>query len=827
MGTYRYINRGLFERHKTTFKLMVATRIMTKDRRLSNADVALFLKAGQLADDKTKLFNWMEMNVWLNLKALSKHKFPQDSQAFFKALPDQIQRNEQTWQKWIGDAAPEAVPVPDGYEEKLQSDASTGRFMHMCLVRCLREDRTLISAESYIADTLGADFIAPVTDGIQGIWEETRTNRPVLYLLAPGSDPVGAIDELARKKKLPPPAQVSMGEGQAGPAQAQIDAGFVSGQWVILSNCHLATEYMASLEDVLNPTGKEVHQDFRLWLTCAPADDFPLGLLQMAIKVTTEPPSGLRAGLSRTFNTVVNQDFLEKVEPYEKWKAVSWTLCFLHSIVQERRKFGALGFSKAYEFNTADLEASLTFCEGHMTRQAQLNNPYSWSAMQYMIAWVQYGGRITEEEDQFIFNAYVELWITENCLAHEYCFVPQVMDYHPYQIPAALEHARHLEAIEKMKSKDIPAVFGLNNNADLTFRMQESLAMIGTLLETMPKDAGGGSGKSLNEEVQEKVEKDFGPMMPADMVWLEVVERLKVLRGPRGLGEPGAYQTLPLNVFLSQELQRMQGIMRIVKTTFRNIGMAIAGDVIMTPEIVDAINCVADLRVPRPWCYDPSGAEISWLSPSLAVWLRSLVDRHHQIWTWVSKERPPSFWLTGFFNATGFLTSMKQEVTRQKKQLQWSLDEVEYMSEVTKDTFACDDGRSEGHNFPTIQEGVLVHGLYLEGAGWHVKEERLDDAAPGERYFPFPVMKVTAVSVGMPEAGKKDQNAQARTELANRGKACYYCPLYRYPVRRMPYLIARFHLKADSGQAQPNQQKTMTPLIKWRLCGTALLCSKA
>jgi dynein heavy chain len=181
---------------------------------------------------------------------------------------------------------------------------------------------------------------------------------------------------------------------------------------------------MTLLEDVLNPQGKEIHPDFRLWLTCEPSPDFPLGLLQMAIKVTTEPPSGLRAGISRTFNTVVNQDYLEKVEPYDKWKAVTWTLCFMHSIVQERRKFGALGFSKPYEFNTADLEASLTFCEGHMTRQAALNNPYSWSAMQYMIAWVQYGGRITEAEDQYIFNAYVELWVTDACLAHEYCFVP-------------------------------------------------------------------------------------------------------------------------------------------------------------------------------------------------------------------------------------------------------------------------------------------------------------------------------------------------------------------------------------------------------------------
>lgn len=52
--------------------------------------------------------------------------------------------------------------------------------------------------------------------------------------------------------------------------------------------------------------------------------------------------------------------------------------------------------------------------------------------MNYMISAVQYGGRITEEEDQFIFNAYVDLWVTDNCLMHEYCFVPQIMENYPY-----------------------------------------------------------------------------------------------------------------------------------------------------------------------------------------------------------------------------------------------------------------------------------------------------------------------------------------------------------------------------------------------------------
>ena len=87
----------------------------------------------------------------------------------------------------------------------------------------------------------------------------------------------------------------------------------------------------------------------------------------MAIKVTTEPPKGLQAGIARTFSTMINQDFLEKVEPYEKWRAMVFMMCFMHSIVQERIKFGPLGFCIPYEFNNSDLEASLLYVEKHMT----------------------------------------------------------------------------------------------------------------------------------------------------------------------------------------------------------------------------------------------------------------------------------------------------------------------------------------------------------------------------------------------------------------------------------------------------------------------------
>ena len=48
----------------------------------------------------------------------------------------------------------------------------------------------------------------------------------------------------------------------------------------------------------------------------------------------------------------------------------------------------------------------------------------------------------------------------------------------------------------------------------------------------------------------------------------------------------------------------------------------------MTPSILEAINAVFDAKVPYDWIYDPSGAEISWLLPTLGSWFGSLIDRN-------------------------------------------------------------------------------------------------------------------------------------------------------------------------------------------------------
>lgn len=267
-------------------------------------------------------------------------------------------------------------------------------FTRALIIRCLRTDRAIFAAKNYIAQFFGPQFNEYPNVSLDAIAQEAGNASPVIFLLSAGSDPTPLIEEAAKraKKEL---KTVSMGQGREEFAENFINQSKNKGEWVLLHNCHLGLRYMETLfemykADALNAAtakaesekqeggqqqqkkpadkGKEAikvtHEDYRLWITTEVHPRFLISLLQLSLKLTNEPPAGAKASMKRTLISITQQ-MIDTVESAE-WRRMIYILAFFNTTVQERCKFGPLGWAIPYEFNASEFSASLAFMAGQI-----------------------------------------------------------------------------------------------------------------------------------------------------------------------------------------------------------------------------------------------------------------------------------------------------------------------------------------------------------------------------------------------------------------------------------------------------------------------------
>mmetsp|Transcript_22861 Transcript_22861/g.57008 ORF Transcript_22861/g.57008 Transcript_22861/m.57008 type:complete len:4427 (+) Transcript_22861:2-13282(+) len=755
---FSYVTRGLFERHRLIFSCLLTMKVLQSSGELLQEEIDLLIKAPKNLDRENPCSVWLLDAAWFSVVALS-------SQEAFANLPQDVEGSWKRWKEWIESEQPEKMPLPQEWKR-------LGGFQRLQVVRAVRPDRMMLAIALWVRESIGNKYVDAIPFNLKVSFEDSAPAVPIFFLLSPGVDPVVPVRvlgaQLGKTEEAGKFVTVSLGQGQEPASRKLIAAGMAAGSWVVLQNCHLGLKYMVEVEQQLIKLEEDqVNPNFRLWITVEPHPKFPIGLLQISIKITNEPPVGIRAGLKGSY-AWLNQDVLDTVSQ-PQWKTMLYALCFMHTAVQERRKFGPLGFNVPYEFNQSDLSASVQFMQNHLNEVEGKKRPVDWIVVNYMVCEVQYGGKITDDWDRRLFNTYGQAWLTSRITNSEFEFYPG------YRIPVGTDVEVFRKYIEELPFNDNPEIFGLHVNADLSYRTLQTAAVLTTILDSQPKE-GGGSGGLTREETVLKIVEDLQAKLPGNFNMEEKKQCIKAIGG----------MNKPLNICLSQEIDRLQNVLTLVRRMLANLKLAIAGTIVMSPELQNTLDSLFLARVPAEW------AKVSQLiMPNIGLWFVSILGRHEQLYSWMKNNRPNCFWLTGFFNPQGFLTANRQEVCRKHVKENWALDDVISTYEVLKQE------RDEVKRGP--EEGIYLYGLYLDGCKWDKERMRLVDSDPKVLFAPLPVLLISAC---LQTARKIDPNHN------------YICPMYKNPTRTGLNFIT------------PVDLRTEEPPNKWTLRGVCLLTSK-
>uniref|UniRef100_A0A2H1VTU9 SFRICE_006427 n=1 Tax=Spodoptera frugiperda TaxID=7108 RepID=A0A2H1VTU9_SPOFR len=456
---------------------------------------------------------------------------------------------------------------------------------------------------------------------------------------------------------------------------------------------------MLSLEVIVANLSSESgwpHPEFRLFLSSMPTPKFPVSVLQNSVKVTNEPPKGLKANVKRAL-IEMEEDFFEQHVLEQDWRSMLFGICMFHAIIQERKKFGPLGWNITYEFNNSDRECALMnlqmFCE---------DGTIPWDALEYITSnnidyllnlfnfrtrimgcsaelfdmiptatfyyrtdhhrqgvhaytlepkWmiqfgfraisthrpsdclITYGGRVTDMWDQRCLTTILKIFFSPQTLEDGYVY----SESGRYYCPRSKKLETYRDYIESLPNNENP-------------ENKESLTLIKTIVDVQPRAAGSGGGETpdqivwrISDQTRSKIAKSID----------------KSLINPELMIPDDMGQLHSLTTVLIHETDRFNTLLHLIHHSLNELQKAIKGIVVMSEEFEEVFTSFINNKVPNMWHKKGYNS-----LKTLGSWIHDLTLRVDFITKWLVDGAQPSSWVSGLFFPQGLLTGSLQSYAR-------------------------------------------------------------------------------------------------------------------------------------------------------------------
>ncbi|XP_020566647.2 dynein heavy chain 11, axonemal-like [Oryzias latipes] len=738
-STFNYISRGLFERDKLTFAAQLTFQLLLMNKEIDVRELDFLLRFN-IDHSYISPLDFLSNSAWSAIKVMS---FTDE----FRGLDQDIEGSPKRWKKLIESECPEKERFPQEWKGK-------SSLQKLIMIRALRPDRMTYALRNFVEEKLGVKYTEGRKTDFAKSFKESGPASPVFFILSPGVDPLKDVESLGRKLgftiDLGKLHNVSLGQGQETVAEVAMKKAAKEGHWVILQNIHLVARWLGALEKLLERCCEDSHPDYRVFMSAEPASSpqghiIPQGILENAIKITNEPPTGMHANLHAALDNF-DQEILDQCSREQEFKTILFSLCYFHACVAERRKFGPQGWNRKYPFNTGDLTISVNVLYNYLEANAQV----PWEDLRYLFGEIMYGGHITDDWDRRLCRTYLEEYMNPNQFDRKLSLAPG------FVVPSNLDYQGYHNFIDEMLPRESPVHYGLHPNAEIEFLTVTSDKLFHILLEMQSPDAVMGEG--VSQTLEEKVKSILD----------EVLEKLPEQYNMSDITSKTAERS-PYILVCFQECERMNMLTCEIRRSLKELDLGLKGELAMSSEMEKLQTALFFDNVPDTW------TKLAYPSTySLAIWFNDVMQRCKELDSWTQDLSLPSVvWLSGLFNPQSFLTAVMQSLARKNE---WPLDKVNLTVDVTKKF-------KEEFNQPA-REGAYVYGLYMEGARWDTQTGVITEARLKELTPTMPVISVRAVP-------------NDRQETRN----IYECPLYKTKIRGPTY-VWTFNLKTKERPAK-------------------------
>ncbi|XP_015110698.1 dynein heavy chain 1, axonemal [Diachasma alloeum] len=670
-STYSNVCRSLFERHKLHFAFLICVRIQIDTDFIDRDEWKHFLfGATPPHQSLNPAAEWLPERSWLEIQALKVLKeFNNFTELFrgrlenFKALYDSKE------------------PEVDSGLDSLKLDD----FQKLLVIKSLRPDRLITAIQLFVNKYLGRKLIEPQTTQLSTVYRESHPRTPLVFILSSGTDPAAELYTLAESEGMKSRFYtISLGQGQGPRAEFILKESLDAGNWVFLQNCHLAPSWLPHLDGLIESFPDNIHNDFRLYLTSTPTINFPPTILENAMKLTVEPPRGIKANMYRVYTTqipLLHDLFTSEGVKVNEFKSLLYSLCLFHSILLERRKYGSLGFNIPYEFSDGDLAICISQLQMFIREYTEI----PFEVLIYTAGHVNYGGRITDDWDRRCVLTLLQDFYNSQVLKDDHIFDPKGL-YRQVSTatPASCTYESYLSAITRLPLNDKPEIFGLHYNAELSYATSEAYYCTTNLAALQPRTTQRSTGgeatiRVIAENLLVKVPGLFDVQM--------IQERHPVLYGES------------LNTVLQLEAKRYNALLKIVSNSLSQLLAALKGEIVMNEMLETMASNLNMNNVPELW----KSRGYPSLKP-LGAWMLDLNERIEFMRNWSDRGIPSSFWISGFFFPQALFTGTLQNFARKHS---LPIDTIEFSYQIF-----------ESLPHTRADDGCCLYGLFLEGCRW-------------------------------------------------------------------------------------------------------------